>query len=218
MKNLLFSFLAIIAVSSYSCLPDNDLRGSNNIISEMRTVSGFDRVRLNGVVDVNIVRGADFSVTVSANDNLIRFVETELNGGTLEIGLASGNFRDINAEVDVVIPSLAGITVSSTGGAAVENFSNPSGLTVDMSSTGNVRFNNSNCEQLTANLSGTGDLEAFGLTATTAEVNTTSTGSAEVTVINSLTGSLTGTGDISFRGTPSVDVIVTGTGEVVDAN
>ena len=61
-------------------------------------------------------------------------------------------------------------------------------------------------------------MEAFGLTATTAEVNTTSTGSAEVTVINSLIGSLTGTCDISFRGTPSVDVTVTGTGEVVDAN
>lgn len=218
MKNLLLTLLAVVAISSSSCFSDNDLRGSTNIVSEIRTVTGFDRVLLFGVVDVNIIQGSDFSVTVRANDNLIQFVRTNLNGTTLDIGMATGNFRDINAEVDVVVPTLAGITLTSTGDALAENFSGQPGLTIDMSSTGSVSINNSSTDLLTANLSGTGDLQAFGLTATTAEVNTTGTGSAEVTVTTDLTGSITGTGDISFRGNPTVEVTVTGTGEVVDAN
>lgn len=218
MKNILIILLAVVAVSSSACFQDNSLRGSNNIVSEIRSVTDFDRVLVFGVVDANIVQGTDFSVTVQANDNLIRFVDTDLNGTTLEVGMATGNFRDINAEVEIVLPTLTGITVGSTGDALVENFSNLSGLSVDMSSTGNISINNSSCEELTANLSGTGELGAFSMTATTAEVNVSGTGGAEVTVSTALSGSIRGTGDIRFRGNPTLDVTVSGTGELIDAN
>ena len=218
MKNILFALLAIATLFTSACVSEVSFVGSDVIASESRTVTGFDRITLTGTVDVNIIQGANLSVTVRANDNLLSEVETELRGSTLEVGLSPGNFRNVRAEVNVVLPTLAGVSTTSTGDATVENFTNLVGFSVDISSTGSVNIGNSTTDQLIANLSGTGDMEAFGLTASTAEVNTTSTGSAEVTVINSLTGSLTGTGDISFRGTPSVDVIVTGTGEVVDAN
>ncbi len=218
MKNVCLTLLAVAALFTSACVSEASFVGSDVIASESRTITGFERITLNSVVDVNIVQGADFSVTARANDNLLNELETELRGSTLEIGLSPGNFRNITAEVDVVLPTLAAISITSTGNAAVGNFSNLTGFTVDISSTGTVSINNCTADQLTANLSSTGELKAFGLTSTNAEVNLTSTGSAELTITNSLTGSITGTGDISFRGNPNIDVTVTGTGEVVNAN
>jgi hypothetical protein len=218
MKNLLLFSFAFTALFTSACVSEASFIGSDVIATDSRAVTGSDRISLNGIVDVNIIQGTDFSVTVRANDNIINEVETELRGSTLDIGLNSGNFRNITAAVEVVLPTLAGISLTSTGDATVSNFSGLTSFAVDISSTGTAIFSNSTTDQLTANLSGTGGLEAFGLTAAAAEVNTSSTGSAEVTVSNALTGSISGTGDISFRGSPTVEVTVSGTGEVIDAN
>lgn len=219
MKNLLFTLLAITILFVSSCEEDSPFVGSDTIVTETRTVTGFDRILLTGVVDVNIVEGTNFSVTVRGNDNLLDQIETQLRDATLEIGLASGNFRNITADVDIVMPSLAGLELTATADAAAQNFSNLSALTVDISGTGSVSISNSSTDLLTANLSGTGDMNAFGLTATTAEVNTTGSGSAELTVTNSFEGTIAGTGDVRYRGFPrSLFFNITGSGELVDAN
>jgi len=218
MKNLLFILLVFAAVFTSGCATDPALVGSDTIATEVRSLADFDRVSLNGVVDVNITQGTDFIVTVRANDNLLDRVETRLSGGNLEIGLTAGNFRNVNAGVDIVMPTLAGIAVSGTADAVAENFQSLTGLAVDISGTGVVNVRNGNTDLLTANISGTGELLAFSMTAATAEVNVSGTGGAEVTVSDALSGSITGTGNIRFRGNPTLNVSVTGTGELVDAN
>jgi hypothetical protein len=63
-------------------------------------------------------------------------------------------------------------------------------------------------------LSGTGSYRAFDLATTTADVTLSGTGSAEINVADTLTGTLSGTGDIIHRGSATVTVNDTGTGAV----
>ncbi|HNQ14330.1 MAG TPA: DUF2807 domain-containing protein, partial [Pyrinomonadaceae bacterium] len=73
------------------------VRGSGNIVTQKRDLSGFSKIDAGGAYEIEIVAQKDFSVEVQGDDNLIEFVKTEVHGDTLEIskGSVSMNMRDL---------------------------------------------------------------------------------------------------------------------------
>ena len=53
------------------------VRGSGNVVTQERQVSGFDSVALSGVGEVFITQGDKESLTVETDDNLMRYIQTE---------------------------------------------------------------------------------------------------------------------------------------------
>jgi hypothetical protein len=66
------------------------LQGSGNLAVEHRPVQGFERVRLTGTGSAIIAQGEQESLTVQGDDNLIGFVTSKVEDGTLFIGYAAG--------------------------------------------------------------------------------------------------------------------------------
>src|SRR4051794_15454674 len=68
----------------------NVTRGSGNVITQKRDVSGFSSVVLAGVGDLAITQGDAEGLTISAEDNLLPLIKTEVKNNILTIGLNDG--------------------------------------------------------------------------------------------------------------------------------
>lgn len=69
------------------------LQGSGTVIAENRPVSHFERVSLRDLGTCIIVEDDEEALTVETDDNLMRYVESRVEGGTLSLGL-SGRAKD----------------------------------------------------------------------------------------------------------------------------
>src|SRR5687768_17994113 len=85
MKKIISGAL-IIAVITTSCnIFEKRIAGSGNIKTETRTPGQFNAVDVGGSIDVYVKTDSVHSVRVEADDNLLEFVETHNDGGTLHI-------------------------------------------------------------------------------------------------------------------------------------
>ncbi len=63
--------------------------GSRNVITELRNVSGFEKVDVSGGGSMDIIQDGTESLTVETDDNMMQYVTSEVRGGTLYLGLDS---------------------------------------------------------------------------------------------------------------------------------
>src|SRR5436190_2283958 len=78
--------LAIVGMFVSGCV-FNSIGGSGKIVTDPRTVSGFSAVSLSGGGRLVIDETGTESLTVTTDDNLLRYVTTEVHGDTLELGI-----------------------------------------------------------------------------------------------------------------------------------
>jgi hypothetical protein len=64
--------------------------GSGTVRSEKRAVSGFDAITLNGLGKIVIKQDGNESLTVSAEDNLLPLLKTEVTNGKLQLDIEQG--------------------------------------------------------------------------------------------------------------------------------
>jgi len=167
--------------------------GNGDVISQERNVKEFNDVKLEGVGNVNIYPGEDFQVIVKTDSNLMDKVLTTVSGNILQISQKSGTFNATELTINVYMPELKSITLSGTGNIKVFDGSS-SELNISLSSTGNIDAQNFKVDDITINHSGTGNSKIW----------------AEKT----LKGTLSGVGNILYKGNPTNTVNKTGTGNI----
>ncbi len=94
---------------------DKTLRGSGRLVTEEVRVGAFDKISARHNAAVYVVEGTPGTVSLKADDNIMEYVEVEVEKGTLKIGFRDG-FRSFNnVTLEVTIPSdgkLSGLSVS----------------------------------------------------------------------------------------------------------
>jgi hypothetical protein len=96
MKKAAFLILAIVALSSTSCVIDgwdNHISGNGEVVEDARDISGFTGIHLSSGIDVLLSEGNEFKVVVEADENLVDVIETELRGNTLVVGTDNVSIR-----------------------------------------------------------------------------------------------------------------------------
>lgn len=63
--------------------------GSGHVTTEMRQVSGFTRVELSGTGELTVEKTGTESLMISAEDNLLPLLTSEVSGDTLILGAKS---------------------------------------------------------------------------------------------------------------------------------
>jgi hypothetical protein len=111
---VLMFFTAILTVTGCSTFVT---RGSGDLITEERQVSNFDRIDLSGMGEVVITQDGSESLSVETDDNIMKYVEAVVEGGTLKLGFKDGfNFISPSRLVFTVsIDDLNGLAVSGSG-------------------------------------------------------------------------------------------------------
>ena len=83
-----FIFLSLIGLSMLvaSGCGVTFIQGSGKVVSESRQVSGFEKLDLALDGEVILTQGEAEMLTIEAQENLLRYIVTEVRGGTLWIG------------------------------------------------------------------------------------------------------------------------------------
>ncbi len=208
--------MAVILLLASACgiIPT---RGSGNLVSETREVSGFDTVVFSGAGDVEIIQDGTESITIETDDDVMQYVETVVRDGTLYVGLDfDGIASIIPTEVNVTlhVVTLTGITASGAWSVHAESLETDS-LEALISGTGSIRIDLLTATDLVADISGAGEFEIAGQV-TSQQVGISGTGKyhagdlqSEVVVID-----ISGAGEATLWVTESLDVTVSGTGQV----
>ena len=213
-------------------------RGSGNVVSQPRQVANFNAVTINYPSDVVITQGITESMTIQAEDNVLRDLSTDVRDGVLYIGvgpqetLGSAILPTRPVRISITVINLAALSVPAAGTTRVVGLKTDN-LAVSISGAGGVTIENLSAKSFTSRMSGAGSVTASGtatkvdinisglgsfngadLRSDTASVGITGAGSSTVWVARQLNAAISGMGSINYYGQPSVTQQVSGVGSV----
>ncbi len=236
----IFVALLVLALLLTSCsLISNTgitiITPSTVVISENRNVSGFTAINFSTVGKVNIIQGDTESLNISGSDNVVPQIITTVTNGTLYIKTNSNvTFSPFTAEnpltFTIVVKDLTSLNDSGLGDVQIETLSNSS-MDINLSGAGKITQNqlttntlnitlsglggieiSGQAAQATINLSGAGSVNATDLQIQNANVTISGLGGATLWVTGQLTGNISGTGSVSYYGSPQTNTKSSGLG------
>ena len=204
-----------------------NVQGSGTSATETRTLDAFEAVAVSGAIDLVVRQGAQQSVQVQADDNLLSMLETLVesgrNGSTLKVrwkrdsGWGSGrqNMQTRSKVlITVVMPKLSAVAVAGSGDVRVETFTTPA-LQLSLSGSGDARLNGLTTDELSVRVSGSGDVSGNG---SAAKVKISIAGSGDVRLAemraDDVSVAIAGSGDAAVNAQKALTVNIAGSGDV----
>lgn len=234
---LTIGFALLISIFS-ACNKDRIcIKGKGSLIIETRNLTNFKSVELG--MSANVVWHYDsvYRCEVEAQENLIKFLETEIKGNTLCIKTKryTSIRKSLPISFHIYSPQAEGVSVSGSGDVRLQKDLQASDLNIKISGSGDVNVfcpisssidvnisgsgklklsSEGICEKATYKMSGSGDLFAFDFE--TKKVNTNISGSAkmQLNVMEILDAKISGSGNITYKGNPKVNSKISGSGKV----
>jgi len=230
MKRIIVFVLCMISLSA--C---NILQGSGKVVSEERNVSGFNKVTLSGVGELDITQGSSEALTIEAEDNIIPKITANVNNGTLEISYDSKVWNILPSRAvkfHLTMNEINSLDTSGAGSISVSGLQT-SALEISVSGGGNVSISDLSADTLNVTLNGVGNFDLAG-SVTSQQVTLNGAGryqagdlqsqnakivvnggcSATIWVTDTLDVKITGLGGVDYYGHPNVTPNITGAGKV----
>ncbi|MCL2289742.1 MAG: DUF2807 domain-containing protein [Bacteroidetes bacterium] len=186
--------IVLLLFTSMLFLTACDKAGNGDVVSQERMANDFNGIVIDGVANVNVHSGEDYKVIVTTDINLQSKVLVEVKNNVLYIGTKSiKSFKPTKLIVDVHLPELQSINLKGVG---------------------NVKLSNGEASSLQISLSGAGGIDAQNYQVENVVINHSGVGDAKIWVTTSLSGTLSGVGDIYYKGNPIINVSVSGVGKL----
>ena len=217
MKTLLFSFFALITLSSHSQW--RSITGNGNVTKETREVSNFTGVSLSGNMNVQLAYGASNSITVEGDENLLSYIETKVEDGNLVIKSKDKvGFKTKNKLIIYVsLTKLTELRVSGSGNiSGTGDFSNDGKTNISVSGSGNINIGINSFNETKIAISGSGNVTLKG--SSTNNIDATVSGSGNIDCsnfsCNDVFAHVSGSGNIKVFANKSIDARVSGSGNI----
>lgn len=188
------------------------VRGSGNVITEQRAVSGFDEIVILGSGDVSVSVTGTESLTVEAEDNIMPLLTTEVGNGRLELGSKESFSATKGIRYTITVAALSGVEINGSGDIDATGIDTQL-FEVEISGSGDVTASGA-CAQLDVGISGSGRYDGEGLVAPVGIVSVSGSGKAIVNVTDDLDASVSGSGSIEYIGDPVLDASTSGSGNI----
>ncbi|GEP96822.1 DUF2807 domain-containing protein [Chitinophaga cymbidii] len=213
------------------------ITGSGGVKKETRDAGRpFDEIAVSGQYKVYVSQGSRQEVTVEAEENLLPYIETKIDGDELGIGTKRGyNIRptkDVVVRITVVkLDAIAAsgssnffsegsikgddLEISLSGKSLAELSLDYNKLEVNVSGDGKVKLNG-RADKSEIAISGSADIAAADLKSRDVEIAISGNGNAHVQANGKLEVAISGSGKVKYRGSPSsVEQSVSGQGKIV---
>ncbi|MGD2077818.1 MAG: head GIN domain-containing protein [Chloroflexota bacterium] len=190
------------------------VNGSGNVVTEERDVSDFTAVSLQGVGDLFVDQTGSESLTITADDNLLPYIEARVSGDTLIISIERNTtFSDV-AELTyrVTVAELDSLELDGLGKITADNLDGEV-LTVTLDGAGDITVSGE-VDRQTVEVNGAGGYNAADLQSQEAKVTHNGAGLAVVQVSDQLDATINGIGRVEYIGDPQVTKEVSGLGSV----
>lgn len=202
--------VAVVAGALVGCTT-----GSGVLVTETREAVGFTAIDLQGTGRVEVaVTGAE-SLEITAEDNLLPRLTTEVRDGRLVLG-TRGSIRPTEDIVyTITAASLDGLSVSGSGGIEADGIETDT-LDLDVSGSGAITAATASAGAVDADISGSGAILVSGV-ADTLDLSVSGSGSFEGSELEVAAGdvSLSGSGNAVVNASRTLDVSVSGSGSVL---
>jgi len=212
------------------------VHGDGNVKTDDRSVSSFKTIELRIAADVYLTEGDHAGIKIEGDDNLLQFVEVEQHGDAVEVRSKQGfNLVSSNGlKVYVTTPVVEKIEASCACNIESQTkITSPDGLEVHFSGAGNIPLDvnaprvdarlsgagniylKGQTKDVKLNLSGAGNAHCYDLLAENTDVSISGFGSAEVYASVKLSASVSGAGNVDYKGNATdVEQHVSGAGGV----
>ncbi|MCO4291254.1 DUF2807 domain-containing protein [Solitalea sp. MAHUQ-68] len=222
---LVLSIVLVYPVLTYASNFNKHQTEISKDVTENRNVTGFHGIKVSTGINVFITQGTAEKVKVTASDNIIRYLKTEVNGGILEIyldkseksgwswGMETRNVYITVKDIDAIVAS-SGSDISSTSRLKLDKLfaqsSSGSDIKLDLdvreliceTSSGSDAEFSGITKSFNVDASSGSDVKAFNLTAEVCVAKASSGSDIDITVTKQLTADASSGGDISYKGKP----------------
>lgn len=236
MKKLIVLLLPVIVLST-SCrfIGAKRIRGNGNLQTENRSQTGFTGVESFGSFDVYVSSGTQHAVKIEAEENLLPYIETYLDGSVLKIKSKEGFWLSPDRSIKVFVTSptynrihsygsgnIVGETkVSSTqkmdlgvtGSADIKLEVDAPEVEADITGSGNLMLSGQT-KRFESRVSGSGDVRAMDLQSEETRIRISGSGNADVFASVRLDVNVSGSGDVRYKGGAQVNSNIAGSGSV----
>lgn len=108
--------------------------GSGDLATNQEFISDFTAVDAESGFNVKISQSDSYSVMVTADDNIMEYIEVKKSGDTLKIGVKWGySLRTATLDVAITMPELFSIDLSGGAKATIEEFNVTSDFSIEVS-------------------------------------------------------------------------------------
>ena len=216
---------ALMALFFSSCHMDfgRGKTGNGVVAKEIRTVTEeFMEVSASEGIDVYVTQGADFSIEVEADENVIELIGTDIKNGKLRIH-AIENIGRATKKVNVTLPVVNGLYASSGADLETRNVIRGNKISLDASSGADIRASlvaeeieadassgadirlEGEAEMMRADASSGSGIRARDLAVRVCYANASSGADIDLNVSESLIADASSGADISYTGNPTVE-------------
>ncbi len=212
----LFCFLIAFSFAITSCSID-DIKASNNIVSEERILADFNEIDISHDMEVVIKQGPVQFVKVTTSDNIQDNVTTRVDNGKLTARL-TGNIRRLDVlRLEITIPTISRLELSADSFGTLSGFENLDAFRLKISSDAFITLSGS-ANSMDIDASSDAKIQGFDFQTKTCNVNCSSDASVSITCTEALSGSATSDAVIFYKGSPTVNVSTSSDGSVINSN
>lgn len=216
-------FASILAITT-ACNAGAQNNGGGNARAELsgprisrdfQVAGAFDKVQLNGPMDIDVRVGAQASVRAEGQAAGLDRLQIDVVNGELRVGTRPGTTGPLgNIVVHVTVPALAAASLNGPGDIDIDRVQG-SRFAAQVNGPGDIRFGELRVGEASFQVSGPGGIRAAG-GARRADANVSGPGNIQLAGFEAgdANVSLQGPGDIDLRATGNVAVSLSGPGNV----
>lgn len=237
MKRIVFLLILAISVIVSSCnfMGYHRIHGNGHVITEERALARVEKIKLSGVLDMELSPAPATSVKIEADENVLPYVITRMEDGFLVVRMRDHILLSDAHPIKVYVttPRLEEVHLSGSGNITGKGrFTGADRLKAKVSGIGNIvmevntpevdaTINGSGSITLSGEtrneeiqISGIGDFHGDGLKAETAKVKISGSGNARLYADKSLDARIAGIGSVYYKGNPAISQKISGSGSI----
>jgi len=210
------------------------IKGNGNLTTTERNVGSYDGVFVGGSFDVELVAGAEGKISIKIEENLLPYLVTEVKNGELVLNWKKGHTVKSTTKSKIIVPvkSINEVALGGSGNVYSSMTLNSSKLKVSLAGSGNVTLDvdtstlssnlagsgniklSGTADAVACSLAGSGNIRASGLNASNVSSSISGSGDVHVGTVNALKVRVSGSGNVTYKGNPTTDVKISGSGDV----
>ena len=196
-SNVIIVAILFAGLLTQSCTKEK-VSGLGGIDTQILQVDPFTGIVAEGISDVYITYGETQEVKVTGHPNIISRVQTDVINGVWFIGLENGNYGSYELTFHLTMPAINTASSEGTGDIIITQFIDQPELEID--------------------LMGTGSFKGFPIIVKDCRINIEGSGDCEVNVNEELDVRIKGSGNVYYKGIPSINTNITGSGTLISSN
>lgn len=217
--------LLIVSVNLNAQVFTKNIKGNGKLITENRNLSDYDKISVAGSFEVKLVKGKEDAISIIADENLMKYIETEVENGHLKIQQKKGYQLKSTKTIEITVSfeMIDAISLAGSGNVRSEDTLNATNLNLNLAGSGEINLPVStknlashiagsgniklsgNADVFRCEIAGSGNLEGDDLKATASHINIAGSGNVKVLAVSEIHAKIVGSGDVIYTGNPAIE-------------